>query len=87
MAEFTLPKNSKITAGKHHPAKVGAKQVRKFKVYRWRPGRRRADLAVISVYSRIRVQIYLFKRRNAGGGGIVRRVIYRNGYMSRRAAC
>ncbi|HEY4293652.1 MAG TPA: succinate dehydrogenase iron-sulfur subunit, partial [Luteibacter sp.] len=34
MAEFTLPKNSKIQAGKHFPAK-GAKNVRTFKVYRW----------------------------------------------------
>ena len=24
MAEFTLPKNSKVTAGKHHAAKAGA---------------------------------------------------------------
>ncbi len=37
MAEFSLPKNSKVTAGKHHPAKAGAKQVRQFKVYRWNP--------------------------------------------------
>ena len=37
MAEFTLPKNSKITAGKHFPAPSGAKNVRTFKVYRWNP--------------------------------------------------
>jgi succinate dehydrogenase / fumarate reductase iron-sulfur subunit len=36
VAEFTLPKNSKIQAGKHFPAK-GAKNVRTFKVYRWTP--------------------------------------------------
>jgi len=36
MAEFTLPKNSKVTKGKHFPAK-GAKNVRVFKVYRWNP--------------------------------------------------
>jgi succinate dehydrogenase / fumarate reductase, iron-sulfur subunit len=37
MAEFTLPKNSKIRPGKHFPAPAGAKQVRSFKVYRWNP--------------------------------------------------
>jgi len=37
MAEFTLPKNSKITQGKHFPAPSGAKKVRTFKVYRWNP--------------------------------------------------
>ena len=36
MAEFTLPKNSKVTKGKHFPA-PGAKNVRTFKVYRWNP--------------------------------------------------
>ncbi|HEY4092585.1 MAG TPA: succinate dehydrogenase iron-sulfur subunit [Luteibacter sp.] len=36
MAEFTLPKNSTITAGKHFPAK-GAKNTRTFKIYRWTP--------------------------------------------------
>jgi succinate dehydrogenase / fumarate reductase iron-sulfur subunit len=37
MAEFTLPKNSKIKAGRHHPAKDGAKDIRTFRVYRWNP--------------------------------------------------
>ncbi|MFN7183830.1 MAG: 2Fe-2S iron-sulfur cluster-binding protein, partial [Thermomonas haemolytica] len=36
MAEFTLPKNSRIQPGKHFPAK-GAKQPRTFKIYRWNP--------------------------------------------------
>ena len=36
MAEFSLPKNSKIQTGKHFPAK-GAKNARVFKVYRWSP--------------------------------------------------
>ncbi len=36
MAEFSLPKNSRVTKGKHFPAK-GAKRVRTFKVYRWNP--------------------------------------------------
>lgn len=35
MANFSLPKGSKVTPGKHHPAPAGAKQVRSFRVYRW----------------------------------------------------
>ena len=34
MAEFSLPKNSKITKGKHFPVKNGGKNVRTFKIYR-----------------------------------------------------
>ena len=37
MAEFTLPKNSKVGTGKTFPAPVGAKNVQKFRVYRWSP--------------------------------------------------
>ncbi|MBS0431974.1 MAG: succinate dehydrogenase iron-sulfur subunit [Proteobacteria bacterium] len=37
MAEFTLPKNSKVRKGRHYSAKPGAKQVRTFHVYRWDP--------------------------------------------------
>lgn len=37
MAEFALPKNSKIQKGKHFPAPKGAKNVRTFKIYRWSP--------------------------------------------------
>ena len=37
MAQFTLPKNSKVTKGKHYPAPEGAKQVKTFKVYRYDP--------------------------------------------------
>lgn len=36
MANFTLPKNSKIKGGKHHAGKGGEKQ-RRFKVYRYDP--------------------------------------------------
>lgn len=36
MAEFTLPKNSKISKGKHF-AVAGAKTPRVFKIYRWNP--------------------------------------------------
>ena len=37
MAEFTLPANSKVRAGKAFAAPAGAKNVRAFKVYRWNP--------------------------------------------------
>src|SRR6476469_8870541 len=37
MAEFNLPKNSRVKKGKHWPAPGGAKRVRRFKVYRWNP--------------------------------------------------
>jgi succinate dehydrogenase / fumarate reductase iron-sulfur subunit len=35
MVELTLPANSKVGEGKTHKAKPGAKQIRRFKVYRW----------------------------------------------------
>ena len=37
MAEFSLPKNSKVKVGKHFPAAAGATEIRSFKVYRWSP--------------------------------------------------
>jgi succinate dehydrogenase / fumarate reductase iron-sulfur subunit len=37
MATFTLPPNSRISAGKTHDAPAGATNVREFKVYRWNP--------------------------------------------------
>src|SRR6195952_1726311 len=37
MVEFVLPKNSRITPGKHHAAPAGAKEVKTFKVYRYDP--------------------------------------------------
>ena len=37
MAEFSLPKNSRISKGKTWPAPAGASNVRTFKVYRWDP--------------------------------------------------
>ena len=37
MAEFTLPANSKITAGTHHKAPDSASNVRTFQIYRWSP--------------------------------------------------
>ena len=37
MAEFRLPKNSRITKGKHYPAPDGASNVKTFRIYRWDP--------------------------------------------------
>jgi succinate dehydrogenase / fumarate reductase iron-sulfur subunit len=37
MAEFTLPKNSKITKGKSYPAADGATKTKKFSIYRYNP--------------------------------------------------
>jgi len=37
MAEFLLPKNSKIKKGKHHKAPDGAGKTRRFKIYRYDP--------------------------------------------------
>lgn len=37
MAEFSLPKNSKISKGKHFPVAASGKDVTTFKVYRWSP--------------------------------------------------
>src|SRR6202008_1133562 len=37
MAEFTLPKNSRITGGKTWPKPAGATETREFRIYRWNP--------------------------------------------------
>lgn len=37
MAQFTLPENSKVTKGEHHPASGEAKNTRTFTIYRWSP--------------------------------------------------
>ena len=37
MAEFQLPKNSRITKGKNFPAPDGATNTKTFRVYRWSP--------------------------------------------------
>ena len=37
MAEFTLPKNSKVGEGKKHGAPPGASRTKGFRVYRWSP--------------------------------------------------
>src|SRR5690348_13386123 len=40
MADFFLPKNSKIKDGRTHAAAASAKRVKKFKIYRYDPDRR-----------------------------------------------
>lgn len=37
MAQFRLPKNSRISRGKHYPAPSGAANVRTFRIYRYDP--------------------------------------------------
>ncbi|HET7314871.1 succinate dehydrogenase iron-sulfur subunit [Salinisphaera sp.] len=37
MAEFFLPKNSRISKGKHYPAPEDAKNPKTFRIYRWEP--------------------------------------------------
>jgi succinate dehydrogenase / fumarate reductase, iron-sulfur subunit len=37
MAEFTLPRNSKVGTGKTHPPPPSAKQPKRFNIYRWNP--------------------------------------------------
>ncbi len=37
MAEIRLPKNSRVTSGKHWPAPAGATSVKTFKIYRYDP--------------------------------------------------
>ncbi len=37
MAEFALPKNSRVHAGRAHPAPDGAKRVKRFTIYRYDP--------------------------------------------------
>jgi succinate dehydrogenase / fumarate reductase iron-sulfur subunit len=37
MAQFTLPKNSRITEGKTWPKPAGANHLSEFKIYRWNP--------------------------------------------------
>ena len=50
MAEFTLPKNSRMVKGKQWPAPAGAKNTRQFKIYRYDPDsgqNPQLDLAVV----------------------------------------
>jgi len=40
MAQFNLPRNSKITDGKAWPAPAGARSLREYRIYRWDPADR-----------------------------------------------
>lgn len=67
MAEFTLPKMSKVRKGKHFAAKPGAKKVRTFKVYRWDPdvgGNPRVDTYEVDVTGSAMVLDVLLKIKN-----------------------
>jgi succinate dehydrogenase / fumarate reductase iron-sulfur subunit len=37
MVQLTLPQNSRLVKGRHHPAPAGAKSVKTFKIYRYDP--------------------------------------------------
>ena len=37
MVQLTLPKNSRVSAGRHHPAPAGSGKTKTFKVYRYDP--------------------------------------------------
>ncbi|MGE0736171.1 MAG: succinate dehydrogenase iron-sulfur subunit [Alphaproteobacteria bacterium] len=37
MAEFNLPRNSRVEEGKHFPAPEGTKNYKRFRIYRWDP--------------------------------------------------
>ncbi|WP_374573723.1 succinate dehydrogenase iron-sulfur subunit [Phenylobacterium sp.] len=37
MVQLSLPKNSRVTKGRHHPAPAGAKNVKTFRIYRYDP--------------------------------------------------
>ena len=37
MADFFLPKNSKVVEGRHYRAPTGAKRIKTFRIYRWDP--------------------------------------------------
>ena len=37
MVEFTLPRNSKVGVGNSYPAPDDAVNVKRFRIYRWRP--------------------------------------------------
>ena len=67
MAEFTLPKMSRVHKGKHHPAQPGAKKTRTFRVYRWDPdvgGNPRVDTYEVDVTGSVMVLDILLKIKN-----------------------
>jgi succinate dehydrogenase / fumarate reductase iron-sulfur subunit len=67
MAEFTLPKMSRVKKGKHYAARPGAKKVRTFLVYRWDPdvgGNPRVDTYEVDVTGCAMVLDVLLKIKN-----------------------
>ena len=67
MAEFTLPKMSRVKMGKHYAAKPGAKNVRSFRVYRWDPDvgdNPRVDTYEVDVAGSVMVLDILLKIKN-----------------------
>ncbi|MEO7937477.1 MAG: succinate dehydrogenase iron-sulfur subunit [Burkholderiaceae bacterium] len=67
MAEFTLPKLSRVHKGKHHAAKPDAAKARTFNVYRWDPdvgGNPRLDSFDVDVTGSVMVLDILLKIKN-----------------------
>jgi succinate dehydrogenase / fumarate reductase, iron-sulfur subunit len=67
MAEFTLPKMSRIQKGRRYAAKAGAGKVRNFRVYRWDPdvgGNPRMDVYEVDVSGSVMVLDVLLKIKN-----------------------
>ena len=67
MAEFTLPKMSKVREGRCHTAKRGARNVRRFRIYRWDPdvgGNPRIDTFEVDVSDTSMVLDVLLKIKN-----------------------
>ncbi|TAN14021.1 MAG: succinate dehydrogenase iron-sulfur subunit [Burkholderiaceae bacterium] len=67
MAQFTLPKLSRVKEGKHYAAKPDAKKVRTFRIYRWDPdagGNPRMDSYDVDVSGSSMVLDVLLKIKN-----------------------
>ncbi|HEX5487537.1 MAG TPA: succinate dehydrogenase iron-sulfur subunit [Rhodanobacteraceae bacterium] len=67
MAEFALPRMSKVREGRHHQAQPGARNVRRFRVYRWDPdvgGNPRMDTFEVDVSGTPMVLDVLLKIKN-----------------------
>ncbi len=67
MAEFSLPKMSRLTRGRHFPAASGVEQVRSFRIYRWDPdigGNPRMDTFEVDTSNCVMVLDVLLKIKN-----------------------
>src|SRR3546814_3854298 len=68
MAEFTLPRNSKIHKGKRFAAAADAKRVREFKIYRWSPdddeNRSEEHTSELQSLMRISYAVFCLKTKN-----------------------